>query len=221
MIPNTSPIPTATSPYRAPSATASISCCNSVTSGAPFRPMSQYLTRARYWDASRKDEAGSREVGGRQPLGVEGVARADGQPQLAVREHVRAIGERRGERGTLLDEEDRDTAFADLAEGAEDRVDDGRCEAERRLVEEQHVGAREQRPRDRELLLLTAREVAGVPAAKVVHDREELVDPLQVAFEAVAAAPAREAEAQVLVHRQPGEDVAALGDECDPGACDG
>ena len=43
-----------------------------------------------------------------QPLGVVGVGGGQREAQLAVREHVRAVGERDGALGALLDEQDRD-----------------------------------------------------------------------------------------------------------------
>jgi hypothetical protein len=66
---------------------------------------------------------------------------------------VRPVGEPGRQLSPLLDEQDRHTAVADLAERAEDRLDDGRSETERRFVEEQQLRVREQRPSDRELLL--------------------------------------------------------------------
>ena len=55
---------------------------------------------------------------------------------------------------------------ADLAERLEERLDDRRREPERRLVEQEHVGARDERARDRELLLLAAGERSRVAAAR-------------------------------------------------------
>src|SRR4051812_14545357 len=111
MIPKTRPIPSATTPYTAPSATASISDWRRFTA--------------------------SRKVGGGQLpcelLGARRVGRGQGQAQLRVREHVRAVGERDGQRAALLDEEDRHAALADGAERLEERLDDGRREPERGL----------------------------------------------------------------------------------------
>src|SRR5207248_4893396 len=120
----------------------------------------------------------------------------------------------------LLDEQDRDAVGADLRERLEDALDDGRREAERRLVEQQHLRLRNQGARDRELLLLSAGERSGAAPPELPQDREELVDPLQVAVEAAAAAARGESEPQVLVHGQPGEDVTSLGHERDAGARD-
>ena len=105
-------------------------------------------------------------------------------------------------------------------ERLEDDVDDARREPERRLVEQQHVGLGDERARDRELLLLAARERAGLPAAELVHDREELVDARSNAASAAAFRRRGEAEAEVLLHRQLGEDAPALRHERDAGAGD-
>src|SRR2546427_228262 len=127
MIPKTSPIPTATSPYSAPSATASISCWSSVIAPHPCPEWpGPGPDPGQAPDLSRRGSARSREVGGGEPLRVESLARADRQAQLAVREHVRAVGEGRGERGALLDEQDRDPALADLPQRTEDGLDDRR-----------------------------------------------------------------------------------------------
>jgi hypothetical protein len=106
---------------------------------------------------------------------------------------VRAIRERDRHLGALLDEQDRDAAVADSCERLEQRVDDGRGESERRLVEEQDVGACDKRPRNRQLLLLATRESAGVPPREVANDREERLDPCDVGVETVSAAPRGEA----------------------------
>ena len=91
---------------------------------------------------------------------------------------------------------------------------------ERRLVEQQHVGPGDERARDRELLLLAARERARVALREVGHDREELAHPGQVVGRALLGAAPGEPEPQVLVDGQRGEDVPALGDEGDAGAGD-
>ena len=55
-------------------------------------------------------------------LGVARVVGGQGQPQLAVREHVRAVGERDRPLRALLDEQDREAALADRGERLEDGV---------------------------------------------------------------------------------------------------
>ena len=61
------------------------------------------------------------------------------------------------------------------ASACEDDVDDRRREPERRLVEQEHVRIGDERPPDRELLLLAARERSRLAAAELGEDREELV----------------------------------------------
>ena len=120
----------------------------------------------------------------------------------------------------LLDEQDAEAALADRREHVEDDVDDGRREPERRLVEQQDVGLGDERAGDRELLLLAARERAGVPAAELLDDREELEDAAQRRCASPPRAARREAEAQVLLDRQLAEDAPALRHERDAVARD-
>ena len=94
------------------------------------------------------------------------------QADLAVRHQVGAVGECDGALCTLLDEQHRDAALADLRERREDDVDDLRREAERRLVEQQDVGPGDERPRDRELLLLAAGERTCPAPCELLDDRE-------------------------------------------------
>ena len=152
-------------------------------------------------------------------VGVVRVGRGQRHPQLPVREHVGPVGERDRALRALLDEQDRDAAVADLRERREDRVDEGRREAERRLVEEEHVGRGDERAADRELLLLAAGERAGLAVAEVGEHREELVRRRE-RVRAVAAAASREAEPQVLLHRELAEDAPALRHERDAGPRD-
>ena len=70
-------------------------------------------------------------------------------------------------------------SLAQLLERVEDEVDHDRREPERRLVEEQQPRAREQRARDRELLLLAARERRRRSAVVRSQDREALEDALR------------------------------------------
>ena len=100
-------------------------------------------------------------------------------------------------------------------ERLEHDVDDRRREAEGRLVEQQQVRRRDERAGDRELLLLPAGERARGPAPELLHDREQLVDGGDVRLGALAAPAAREAELEVLLDAELGEDAASLGNERD------
>ena len=100
-------------------------------------------------------------------------------------------------------------------ERREDHVDDGRREPERRLVEQEHVRRRDERAPDRELLLLPARERAGLAVAELRQHRKELVGARRAGSRLRSSAAGREPEAQVLLDGQLAEDPAALGDERD------
>ena len=63
----------------------------------------------------------------------------------------------------LLDEQHREPTVPDRRERLEDDVDHSRGQAERGLVEQQDLGVGHESPRNRKLLLLTARERTGLP----------------------------------------------------------
>ena len=79
---------------------------------------------------------------------------------------------------------------------------------------------RDERAGDRELLLLAAGERAGLAAAEVADDREELVDAPQDRARVAARPPRGEAEPQVLLDGQLGEDAPPLGHERNAAARD-
>src|SRR5258708_4641619 len=78
-------------------------------------------------------------------------------------EHIAAVGDLERLRRVLLDQEDGDALRVDLAHDLEDRLDEDRREAERRLVEHQELRLRHERAADREHLLLAAGERAREP----------------------------------------------------------
>src|SRR5205823_9083059 len=138
--------------------------------------------------------------------------RTERHPHLAPDEDVRAVGERDGSLGALLHEQDRRSDLTDLRERLEDSVDGERRQAKGRLVQEQDVGARHERPPDRKLLLLSARERPGLPPPELAQDREELEGRAQ--WVAGVNPPAcRQAEAKVLLDREVAEDPPPFGDE--------
>ena len=110
--------------------------------------------------------------------------------------------------------------LANRGERVEDDVDDPRRETERRLVEQQDVGLRDERARDRELLLLAARERARGAASELAHDREELVGALDGLRSHRPASAAGETEPEVLLDRELAEDPPAFGHERDAAARD-
>src|SRR5436190_16261321 len=132
---------------------------------------------------------------------------------LAVRDHVGSVGERDGALRALLDQEHGKAALTNPCERVEDDVHDAGREAERGLVEEEHVGLGDECACNCELLLLAAGERAGAPATELVHDRKQLVDALDAV--AAAAAPPGQAEPEVLLDRELSEDPASLRHEPD------
>ncbi len=108
----------------------------------------------------------------------------------------------------LLDEHDRGQ-LANPLQDARDLRDEGGREPLCGLVDEKEQVRVEQRPRDRDHLLLAARERARALAAALAQDREELV------HELVPGRGPPHREPQVLVDREPCENVAVLGHVAD------
>ena len=124
------------------------------------------------------------------------VGRGERQAQRPVREHVGAVGEARPCAARAARRAGSSTPVADARERVEERR---RRRSARARATARRAGAasgpRDERPRDRELLLLPARERAGLPAPEVPHDREELVHPLHVGLDAAVRRGARRARA--------------------------
>ena len=100
------------------------------------------------------EEDRAQQVGAFEQLGREPV---EADRALLHEEGLVGDGERDVHR--LLDEDDRDALFLELLDDGEELLDDERCETERQLVDHQHVGLGEEGHRDREHLLLTARQL--------------------------------------------------------------
>ena len=66
------------------------------------------------------------------------------------------VGERDSALGPLLDEQDAEAPVADRLQGREHEVDDRWRQPERRLVQKEDRRLRDERARDRKLLLLPA-----------------------------------------------------------------
>ena len=87
-----------------------------------------------------------------------------------------------------------------------------RREAERRLVEQQQPRPRHERARDREHLLLAARERAGALLAALAQAREQLEHALAVRCDPGAVLAQVGAELEVLLDREVREDLRPSGD---------
>src|SRR5207302_6381122 len=90
---------------------------------------------------------------------------------------IESITDRARELKILLDQQDRPAALLpDPPQHVGDLDDDGRLDALGRLVEEQERRVGDQRPRDRELLLLAAGEIAAALAEHRAESRKERED---------------------------------------------
>src|SRR5258706_9180752 len=127
---------------------------------------------------------------------------------LAALHHEVLVGERLREIVVLLDQQDRHLAGGgERADGALDVLDDGRLDAFGGLVEDEELWSHGERAADGELLLLPAGKVTPAPSQHLPEHREHLED---ARGNLRAPTPRREAHLQVLSHREPAEDLAAL-----------
>jgi hypothetical protein len=125
----------------------------------------------------------------------------------AVLHHDHPVGDVEGEAQDLLGHDDGEAArVADRLQRPAHLADDRGLDALGGLVEEQDLRAAGERPRDGELLLLPAREVAAAPSLHLQQDREHVVEILRH----LAGAGDRQAGLDVLLHRHGREDHAAL-----------
>src|SRR5215831_6481998 len=88
--------------------------------------------------------------------------------------HITAMGKPQRVMGVLLDKEHSHIlSFVDFADDTEDLPDDQRRQTERRFVEQQEARPAHQRPRDRQHLLLAAREGAATLSPALMQDRKQ------------------------------------------------
>jgi hypothetical protein len=126
-------------------------------------------------------------------------------------------GEVEGERGILLDQQDAHLLLlVDAAQDAEDLDHDQRRQAERRLVEQHQARLQHQRARDRQHLLLAARQRAGLLLDALLEPREIAEDAVALGGDHALVPVGVGRDAQILVDRQRGEGAAALGHVSDP-----
>ena len=139
---------------------------------------------------------------------VEDLAGDAGVDDAAAADHDRAVGEPADDLEVLLDEQDRDD-LGRLEQRVGDLGDDLRREALRGLVDEEELVVVQERPRDRDHLLLPARERAGHLVAALHEVGEQRVDELA----ARVALPLGEGE--VLGDGELREDLAVFGHVAD------
>ena len=102
------------------------------------------------------------------------------------------------------------------ADAGVDLRDQHRRDAERRLVEHQQARSAHRAARDREHLLLAARERRSALLEPLAQDRERRERRLEPRRAMRRIAVDVRAEQQVVAHGRAGEDAAAFGDVRDP-----
>src|SRR5581483_4326821 len=125
-----------------------------------------------------------------------------------------AVGDRKRHVRVLLDDEDRDAGLVHLLDDLEVALDEDGREAHRRLVHQEQLRPRHQRPPHRDHLLLPARQGPCELRPPLVQQREQLVDAVEVLL--VAAAAQVGAHLQVLEHRHRREQTPVLRHDRDP-----
>src|SRR5262245_60694592 len=162
---------------------------NSVSIGAPSPGVTrgqeyQMSGLAKNSDPAPRRDGGSRrrsaaEVGPPDALVREQRGARSVERDRTVLEDVSPVGEPQRSQHILFHEEDGDALAIDLGEIREDRGDDDRRQAERRLVEHEQARTRHERAADRHHLLLAARERAGELPPPLGNTRKEVEDPLE------------------------------------------
>ena len=118
----------------------------------------------------------------------------------ATAEHVTAIGDGKRIVRHLIDNQQGHAFVPQTAKLLEQFGNDRRRKSQRRLIEQQHFGPRQQPTRNREHLLLAAREQTCRRMQPWAQAREALQHAFDLAFRKIMAA--RSAEAKVFRNRQ-------------------
>src|SRR5690554_2741984 len=144
-----------------------------------------------------------------------------GVHDVAVVHHRDRVAQAAGEAHVLLDQQDGGARRAQLAQRGDQVLHDGGREPLARLVDQQELPRLDDRARDREHLLLPAREQAGRVVPELAHRREELEDPAQpLGIDRLDRRRRARRERHVLAHREVGEDAHVLGHVGDAAASD-
>jgi len=129
-----------------------------------------------------------------------------------------ATNQSQRERDVLLDDKDREVPGRhDPSQQFGEVVDDCRGEPLGRLIEEEHLGFRDEHASDSEHLLLAARQGAALLTKPTAHPREVFHDVVGKGVGHPSAGP-QVTQTQVLLDGELGEDVAPLGNVGDPGS---
>src|SRR5947208_5264462 len=136
--------------------------------------------------------------------------------------NIAAVAHGQGHSRVLLDEEHRDPEALELGDHVTDQADERGGEPLRGLVHQDQPCPCHHHARDREHLLLTSRERLAwllQPLGEAREVVEHLLEPA-TAERRRTVGDGREAQLEVLAHRQPREDAPALRHEPDPEARD-
>ena len=165
------------------------------------------LARRRTLEEDRTEKVGSLEQ-----IGGEAV-----EADRALLEEVGAIGGVQRGVHRLLDDDHGDALGMEMAHHIEQLLDQERAQAQRQLVDHQHLGFDEERHRDGEHLLLAARQSGGGLGEPIAERREEVEHALRRRVDggAVAAAHPR-AHPQVVGHAERREDAPPAGHVHEP-----
>ena len=136
------------------------------------------------------------------------------------RQNVGPVGNIQRHGDVLFDQQNGQPAFSQPRDQIENVVDHLRRQAERRLVEQQQPGPGHQRPSNRKLLLLAARQGAGQLPAPFRENREQFEHLLPGGCGGGPVAARRGAERQVLVDGKRREHAAAFRHQRHAGADD-
>src|SRR5205085_1107495 len=165
------------------------------------------VTTARSIVGAAAAERERAEIGARDALVAAQLVGGAAEHDATLLEDVPAIGDGERRLRHLLDDQEREAVVTQTRERLEYLGHETRRQPERRLVEQQQPGPRHQRTRDREHLLLAARERAGELVLALAQDRKVPDVPLDVRVD-LRVTTAVGAEPQVVPHALVGKDHA-------------
>ncbi len=136
-----------------------------------------------------------------------------------------AVGKRQSRTQVLLHEQDGEPFALKRLQHLDDFLHDHGRQSLGWLVEQEKRGVEEQRPRNRQHLLLPAGELEAEVALAGAQGREQCEDPLErpasrLPIAAVIMAAGAREHGEVLSHGQAGKDAALLRHEAEPKASD-
>ena len=132
----------------------------------------------------------------------------------------RRVGEGQGQAGVLLHEQNRHAGALELGDDSGDLFHQQGRQPQRRLIEQEQTRPGHEGAAEGEHLLFLAAEGAPELTAAVAQPREERVDAREALRGTRAVVDEVGADPGILLHRQLGKDLAALGNPDDPASHD-